>query len=207
MNHKDTVREGYNIIAEKYLATRAKKSPDIALLDEFTKYLEPNAKVLDAGCGAGIPVAKILSEHFDVTGVDFSEKQVALAKKNVPNATFICQDMTQHDFPVNYFDGICSYYAIIHIPRDEHYALLQNFFRMLKPDGTALLCLGADDLLDDIEEDFHGNRMYWSHFDAETNLSMLEEIGFAIILSKIVQDETYDGKHLFVLAQKGNDQE
>lgn len=128
MNHKDTVREGYNIIADKYLATRAKKSLDIALLDEFTKYLEPNAKVLDAGCGAGIPVAKILSEHFDVTGVDFSEKQVELAKKNVPNATFICQDMTQLDFPVNYFDGICSYYAIIHIPRDEHYALLQNFF-------------------------------------------------------------------------------
>jgi len=139
--------------------------------------------------------------------VDFSEKQVELAKKNVPNATFICQDMTQHDFPVNYFDGICSYYAIIHIPRDEHYALLQKFFRMLKPDGTALLCLGADDLLDDIDEDFHGNRMYWSHFDAETNQAMLEEIGFSVILSKIVQDETYDGKHLFVLAQKGNDQE
>lgn len=204
MSHKKTVKEGYNAIANQYLESRSKKSTDIALLDEFAKYLEPNAKVLDAGCGAGIPVAKILSEQFDVTGVDFSEKQVELAKRNVPDATFICQDMTQLDFPAQTFDGVCSFYAIIHIPREEHYALLQNFYHMLKPGGLALLCLGADDLLDDMEEDFHGKRMYWSHFDAATNLSMLEEIGFDVILSKIVQDETYDGKHLFVLAQKGD---
>ncbi len=203
MNHKDTVRESYNTIADEYLATRAKKSLDIALLDEFVKYLEFNAKVLDAGCGAGVPVAKILSEQFDVTGVDFSEKQVELAKRNVPNTTFVCQDMTQLDFPAQSFDGICSFYTIIHIPREEHRALFENLCRMLKPGGFALLCLGADDLLENTEEDFHGNRMYWSDFDASTNLSMLEEIGFDIVLSKIVQDETYDGKHLFVLAQKG----
>jgi len=112
--------------------------------------------------------------------------------------------MTKLDFPENHFDGICSYYAIIHIPREEHYALLENFYRMLKPGGITLLCLGADDLLDEIEEDFHGNRMYWSHYDAVTNQATPTEIGFHIILSKIVPDETYDGKHLFVLAQKGN---
>ena len=207
MDHKNVVRESYNTIADEYLATRAKKSSDIALLDKFTKHLEPNAKVLDAGCGAGIPVAQILSQDFNVTGVDFSEKQIELAKKNVPSATFICQDMTRLNFPKDCFDGICSFYAIIHIPREEHRGLLESFYHILKPGGVALLCLGADDLLNDIEEDFHGNRMYWSHFDIATNVSMLEEIGFAVILSKIVQDETYDGKHLFVLAQKGTDQE
>jgi len=202
MNHKDTVREGYNTIADEYLVTRAKKSSDIALLDEFIKYLEPNAKVLDAGCGAGVPVAKILSEHFEVTGVDFSEKQVELAKKNVPEATFICQDITKLDFPEDHFDGICSFYAIIHIPREEHSALLENLYRMLKSGGVALLCLGADDLLDDIEEDFHGKRMYWSHFDAETYETMLTEISFLLIFSKTITDETYSGKHQFILVKK-----
>jgi ubiquinone/menaquinone biosynthesis C-methylase UbiE len=206
MDHKDTVRESYNVIAEEYLATRAKKSSDIALLDEFTKYLDLNAKVLDAGCGAGIPVKKFLSEHFEVTGVNFSEKQIEFAKKNVPDATFICQDMTQLDFPENHFDGICSYYAIIHIPREEHRLLLENFYRMLNPNGVVLLCLGADDLSDDTHS-FHGNQMYWSHYDAETNQFMLEEVGFNNLLAKIVPDESYNGKHLFVLAQKGTNQE
>lgn len=70
--------------------------------------------------------------------------------------------------------------------------------------GVALLCLGVEDLPDDIEEDFHGQGMYWSHYDAATYQSMLKEIGFSILLSKIVPDETYDGKHLFVFSQKEN---
>ena len=202
MGHKETVRDGYDAIANQYLETRTKKSSDVALLDDFSKHLPADAKVLDAGCGAGVPVAKILNERFDVTGVDFSEKQIELARMNVPGATFLCQDMTQLDFPAQSFDGICSFYAIIHIPREEHRGLLENFYRMLKPGGAALLCLGAEDLLDDIEEGFHGSRMYWSHYDEVTYESMLTEIGFDIIFSKLVTDETYGGEHSFVLAQK-----
>jgi SAM-dependent methyltransferase len=204
MEHKKTVRDGYNAIATQYLEARTKKSADMLLLDDIVQKLPAKAHVLDAGCGAGVPVAKILSERFDVTGVDFSETQIELAKENVPGATFICQDMTKLEFPANSFDGICSFYAIIHVPRKEHRALLRNFYYMLKPEGLALLCLGAEDLLDDIEDDFHGHRMYWSHYDAATYQSMLKEIGFSILFAKIVPDETYDGQHLFVLVQKGN---
>jgi len=202
MKHKKTVKDGYDTIAGQYLATRTKKSSDVALLNEFANYLQPNAKVLDAGCGAGVPVAKFLSENFDVMGIDFSEKQVELAKKNVPDATFVCQDMTQLDFPAQSFDGICSFYAIIHIPREEHRTLLENFHHMLKPGGVALLCLGADDLPGDIHT-FHNEQMYWSHFDATTYETMLTEIGFAFVFSNLIADESYDGEHLFVLVKKG----
>src|SRR5688572_30678546 len=141
-SHKETVKSGYNIIADRYLAARTRDSEDVRLLDELITRLPTGAKVLDAGCGAGLPISQMLSEKFEVIGVDFSEVQIELAKKNVPNATFVCQDMTKLDFPDNTFDGICSYYAIIHIPREEHQPLLVNFHRMLKPDGLALLCLG-----------------------------------------------------------------
>lgn len=109
--------------------------------------------------------------------------------------------MTHLDFPAQPFDGICSFYAIIHIPREEHLTLLENFLHMLKPGGVALLCLGANDLPGDTHS-FHGNQMYWSHYNAAIYKSMLQEIRFSILLAKIVQDETYSGKHLFVLAQK-----
>lgn len=203
MDFKKTVKEGYNAIADRYLAERRRDSQDVRLLGEFIERLPVNAKVLDVGCGAGIPISQMLSEHFRVTGVDFSEAQIELAKKHVPNGTFICQDMTKLDFPHETFDGICSYYAIIHIPREDHQPLLANFHRMLKPGGLALLCLGAEDLVDDIDENYLGTRMYWSHYDTETYLRMLKECGFSIIWSKRVADETCEGAgHLFVLVQK-----
>lgn len=200
---KKTVREGYNVIAERYLSERTRESEDVRLLGELMERMPAGAKVLDAGCGAGIPIAQILSERFRVTGVDFSEAQIELAKKNVPGAEFICQDMTQLDFPENTFDGITSFYAIIHIPREEHKPLLENFYRMLKPGGLALLCLGAEHLIDDIDENYLGTRMYWSHYDSETYHKLLKECGFTIVWSKIVADATCEGAgHLFVLAQK-----
>lgn len=203
MDFKKTVKEGYNAIADRYLAERTLDSEDVRLLDDFIERLPATAKVLDAGCGAGIPISQLLSEHFQVTGVDFSEAQIELAKKNVPTATFLCEDMTKLNFPDNTFDGITSYYAIIHIPREEHQALLANFHRMLKPGGFALLCLGAEHLIDDIDEDYLGTRMYWSHFDTETYLKMLNDCGFSTIWSRRVEDETCEGAgHLFVLVQK-----
>jgi cyclopropane fatty-acyl-phospholipid synthase-like methyltransferase len=203
MDFKETVKAGYNQIADRYLAERTIDSDDVHLLGDFIELLAPHAKVLDAGCGAGIPISSSLAEFFDVTGVDFSEEQVKLAKQHVPNAQFICQDMTQLHLPANFFDGICSYYAIIHIPREEHKPLLTNFHWMLKTGGVVLLCLGAENLIDDIEEDYLGTRMYWSHYDSATYIKMLKEIGFSIIWAKYVKDSTCEGAgHLFVLAQK-----
>ena len=203
MDFKKTVKDGYNTIADRYLAERTQDSADVSLLHEFMGRLPENASVLDAGCGAGIPISRMLSERFQVTGVDFSEAQVELARKNVPQARFLCEDMTKLGFPDNTFDGITSYYAIIHIPREEHQALLENFHRMLKPGGSALLCLGAENLIDDIDENYLGTRMYWSHYDTETYLKMLKDCGFTILWSKYVSDETCEGAgHLFVLAQK-----
>jgi SAM-dependent methyltransferase len=204
MDEKRTVRAGYNAIAAKYLATRTEDSEDVQLLQELVRRLPKGAEVLDAGCGAGVPVARYLSQFFDVTGVDFAEEQIRLARQLVPGAHFLCQDVTELTLADSRFDAICSYYAIIHIPRQEHRALVLNFHRMLKPCGFVLLCLGADDLEKDIEEDYLGARMYWSHYDAETNLNMVKECGFDVIWSRVVADATSPGgAHLFVLAQKG----
>ena len=203
MDYKETVKKGYNQIAERYLAERTADSEDVRLLDDFIELLSPHAKVLDAGCGAGFPISSSLADLFDLTGVDFSEAQIELAKKHIPNATFICEDMTKLDFPEDSFDGICSYYAIIHIPREEHQSLLANFHHMLNTGGIALLCLGAENLIDDIDENYLGTRMYWSHYDSETYIKMLKELGFSVIWRKYVKDETCEGAgHLFVLAQK-----
>jgi ubiquinone/menaquinone biosynthesis C-methylase UbiE len=204
--NKKIVREGYDSIAAKYLEARNGSPPDdVELLQELIQRLPQGAKVLDAGCGSGVPVTRILSQLFEVVGVDFSEEQIRLARRLVPEAEFICQDITELDFPDDSFGAICSYYTIIHIPREEHRGLLQSFYRMLKESGLALLCMGAGDLLEDIADDWLGTRLYWSHFDADTNLKMVADCGFRIIWSRIITEQPVfgGGEHLFVLAQKG----
>jgi SAM-dependent methyltransferase len=205
VENKEIVREGYDAIAEKYLAARNETQPnDVELLQELIQRLPERARVLDAGCGAGVPVTRILSQSFEVVGVDFSEEQIRLARELVPEAEFICQDITALGFPDESFGAICSFYTIIHIPREEHKGLLQSFHRILKAGGLVLLCMGAGDLPQGIEENCFGATLYWSHFDAETNLKMMADCGFRIIWSRIVTEQPAfgGGRHLFILARK-----
>ncbi len=203
MDGRDIVGRGYDDIAKVYLESRCTSSEDIGLIDDFIDRLPENAIILDAGCGAGVPVARKLSRQFNVVGVDFSKSQIDLAKVNVPDGKFFVKDLTKLHFPENHFDAIISYYAIIHIPREEHKGIIESFYKILKPDGIMLLCTGANDLKDDINEDYLGTKMYWSHYDSETNKKMVEDIGFKIIWVKEIGDESCEGgNHLFILAKK-----
>src|SRR5438093_5034326 len=146
MDWSATVRAGYNRIVEPYLAQRSDDTPDVRLAARLIARLAPDSAVLDAGCGAGVPIARRLAESFRVTGVDFAEAQVARARRLVPAARFVCADVRAPGLRAARFDAICSYYAIIHIPREDHAALFDRLARLLKPGGLALFCVGAEDL-------------------------------------------------------------
>ena len=51
--YKETVKAGYNVIANRYLAERTRDSEDVLLLNELIERLPADASMLDAGCGAG----------------------------------------------------------------------------------------------------------------------------------------------------------
>lgn len=88
---KRLIAESYDRIAERYLEWRAEQhregaAPWVSILAER---VPSRSKVLDLGCGAGIPVTRMLAETFDVTGVDISATQIDLARRNVPTGRFI----------------------------------------------------------------------------------------------------------------------
>lgn len=203
MKKKEIVRRGYDKVADDYLSVRNENLEEMSFLPEFCSYIPENGRILDIGCGGGLPFTKYLSERFDVIGIDISEKQIDLAKKNVAKATFYQMDMTNLNFSNDYFDGILAYYSIIHLPRNEQPALFANIYRMLKPKGVALFSLHSTDDPESFFDDFFGEEMYWSGFDAETNLDILRNVGFEIIWSKLVADSLSDeSRHLFVLLRK-----
>ena len=162
--------------------------------------------MLDAGCGAGIPVARRLAARFRVTGIDISSAQVELARRNVPCGDFSVGDMAALEHANGSFAGVVCLYALFHVPRHEHRAVLAGFHRVLRPDGELLVSVGFSDSAVDIDDDWLGTgaSMLWSHYDRETNLRLVHEAGFEIAWVQVVaEDEAFGGgRHPFVLAHR-----
>jgi ubiquinone/menaquinone biosynthesis C-methylase UbiE len=194
---EEIVKKGYDEKAEEYHAGR-RKYDNRSELEEFACLLPKNAKVLDVGCGAGVPVAEFLiASGFDVTGIDFSENMLRLAEKNVPKAKFIKKDMTKLDFEDDSFDGLTAFYSIIHVPREKHASLFRSFHRIVKPDGITLICLGPDEW--EATGEYCGIRMFWSHYSPDKSLRLVKNAGFQIISDRILARG--GEKHYWIMAR------
>jgi SAM-dependent methyltransferase len=182
--HRALVERGYDRVAERYLATKDPQDPLVLpALQEMSRDLPPGGAVLDLGCGAGVPATLWLARRgFAVTGVDFSGRQLDLARKLVPSAAFRKADMTDLELGPGAFDAVVAFHSIIHVPREEHPALLQKIHRWLKPGGLFLATLTVTDY-DGEDGDWEGwgAAMRWSHYDAGTNTTMLREAGFGLL--------------------------
>jgi len=194
----EIVESGYDDIARTYHEQRDKfKSNE--LLAGFSSLLLPGGDVLDVGCGAGVPVARFLvNAGFKVTGVDVSSSMLELARVRVPEANFVKMDMRQLEFDADCFDGICAFYSLFHVPREEHLQVLIGFNRLLRQDGILLFSSGRG-AWEGIE-DFHGTRMFWSHPDREVTQQLVMDAGFAVIMSEV--QEHGGEKHYWVMAKK-----
>jgi SAM-dependent methyltransferase len=205
--HKQAVEVGYDRVAEQYLATKDADDPiTLAELENLTRGLPSGAAVLELGCGAGVPATRWLARRFAVTGVDVSARQLELASRHVPAAEFVKADMTTLDFERASFDAVVVFHSIIHVPRAEHPALLEEIQRWLRP-GGALLATWALGAWEGEEEDWEGwgAPMRWSHYDGETSLALLREAGFATLRAeaRTTRGARGDETWLWVLAQKG----
>ncbi len=195
---QDIVKNTYNKIAQTYAGERD-AFPNIPYLEKFIALLSPGATILDLGCGAGAPIDRFLVDKgFKVIGVDLAEKQIELAKKSVPEATYQVKDMSELQPNEYSVDAVISFYAIFHIPRKTHKLLFQKIHSFLKPNGIILVTMASTDW-EGIDEDFYGEKMYESHYAPEVNSQIVKEAGFNIILDEI--DTSGNEKHQVILAK------
>jgi SAM-dependent methyltransferase len=205
-NPKDIVRTGYDKVSYAYRAESFdyEHSGYKTFLSWLMPKLSASASVLDLGCGCGIPVAQVLSQQYQVTGVDISPIQIKRAHELVPAAKFICADMSTLDFSPDSFDAIVAFYSIIHLPLEEQPALFAKLAQWLKPGAYFLASVGHT-AWTGTEANWRGVQgatMYWSHHDSEVYRYLLEENGLHIVREGFLPEG--EGGHTILLSQKAD---
>lgn len=181
----EIVRNSWDNIGSIYDSYRDKHKMDNEL-EEIIKLLPEQAKVLDIGSGSGEPVAKFLVEKgINVTGIDISKNMVELARKNVPEATFIQMDMIILNFDDNSFEGIICVYSLWHVPKKEHAQIYKAFQRILKPNGLLVINTGIRE--SEGMGNFFGEPMLWSNHHPKTTLKLVIEAGFTVDFEGILE--------------------
>ncbi|MFZ5437995.1 MAG: class I SAM-dependent methyltransferase [Patescibacteria group bacterium] len=191
-------KQAYNQMAGAYLQDRSRLRSH-RYVTRFEEILPRQASILDLGCGAGVPVDDyLIKKGHLVTGLDISETQINMAKQRCKGGAFFVKDIMELKENEYQVDAVVSLYTIFHLPRKMHLDFLEKIASFLPVGGKLLISMGEDNF--EAEHDLYGQKVWSSHYDARTNLEMVKNAGFEILLSEI--DQSGQEKHLFILAEK-----
>ena len=135
----DRLRSTYDQVARKYetrfLEELDGKPRDRELLERFAETVDD--PVVDVGCGPGQIGAFVRARGRRVVGLDFSVEMARLAAGRLDSA--LTADMRHLPFAGGQVGGLVAFYSLIHLPRVDIGAALEEFRRVLCPGGRVLL--------------------------------------------------------------------
>lgn len=187
MNLKDT----YNKIAEEWHKDHTDDDWWVKGTEHLLSLLPPRATILDIGCGSGVKSAYLADKGFVVTGGDFSEKMVDIARREVPNATFHVLDLyTLNNWPESY-DFVFAQATLLHIPKKDIPTVIENLKHVLKKDGLLYIAVkeqrpNTPDEEVKTEDDYgYQYQRFFSYFTIPELASFLEKAGMTVIHSNV----------------------
>lgn len=199
---RDLVRRGYDALSYHYRSDDADDGEYAPWLADLHRRVPAGAAVLDLGCGCGVPVARFLANAgHHVTGVDISGVQIARARRLVPTATFLRADATRIDQPPASFDAVVCLYALIHMPLADQPRLIERIAGWLRPGGWLLTTVGNTAWTGTDDNWLGGSAtMWWSHADAGSYRSWLQQAGLQVATEDFVPEG--GGGHALFWAQR-----
>jgi SAM-dependent methyltransferase len=142
--------------------------------------LSPGAKVLDVGCGTGLPSARQLTDGgCAVTGIDISPAMLARARRDVPGARFLELDVTHLDSLPGRYDAAVAFFSLLNLPRAIIPQVLGLIRAVLVPGGLFSLAM-VEAVLDDVPIHFLGSRILVTGYLRDELRSTLLEAGFCV---------------------------
>jgi len=187
---QDGTRVSYDAVAASYaeaLGDELSRKPlDRALLAAFAEQVREvgrgEARVWDVGCGPGHVTAFLARLGLRAAGVDLSGEMVEQARKRHPDLTFSTGSMTALPAADASWDGLVSFYSLIHMIDDADLrAALAECRRVLAGGGMLLLAVHAGEGTRHLEEWFGAKvDVSFRFFDPAWLGAELERAGFTV---------------------------
>lgn len=177
--------EAFDVIGDRYDEAFPHKEGQIAAGAWLAASLDPGSRVLDLGCGTGLPTARqLIDGGLTVTAVDLSPVMLAIARRNVPEADFIRADMADLVegglLATGSFEGVTAFFSLLMLPRTEIPYALSAIRDLLKPGGLLALAMVEADV-DDMPIPFLGNTIRVSGYLRDELHHVVTDAGFEVI--------------------------
>lgn len=142
----------YTEIANAYNSDWRGKNDELqlAFLTEFESLVgHPPRIILDVGCGTGKDSVEFSTHGYSVVSLDLSEGMLSEALENAHRKRTLIKptlaNMETIPLESESIDGIWNMASFVHIPTDKRRKVLEEFYRVLKPEG--ILHMGVQNLL------------------------------------------------------------
>lgn len=176
-----TQAAAFDFIGERYDEAFPHKEGQVAAGKWVTDRLAPGARVLDAGCGTGVPTARqLVDAGARVTGIDISTTMLELARANVPEADFRLLDIADVDAHLGGFDCVVAFFSLLMLPRAQIPGALAGLRRALRTGGWLALAMVEADV-DDVPIPFLGMSVHVSGYFPEPLRRLTADAGFEVL--------------------------
>lgn len=129
------LKDTYNKIAEEWSEDNQAVTWGMEGMEKFASLLPKGGEIFDVGCGSGRIAKYFVQKGFHIYGIDFSEKLLEIAKREVPNVEFHMMDMRDISSIEKMFDGAIAVASFLHIKKTEVGSVFQSVVGKIKPGG------------------------------------------------------------------------
>jgi SAM-dependent methyltransferase len=197
----------FDQIGARYDEVFSHKDGQQHIVDLLLERLPDSARVLDVGCGTGLPTAaQLVAAGCQVTGLDISPVMIEHARANVPGATFILRDALTVDAALGRFDAAVAFFSLLMLPRPQAVQTLGQLREIIDPGGWLAVSMVEADL-DDTELPFLAQQVRLTGWPREQLRSVITDAGYTVEIEDVrtyapAAPEAPEETQLFLLARR-----
>jgi len=168
-------------------------------LDALIAQVAPGSRILDIGCGNGVPVAAyFIQQGLQVTGIDSSQSMINRCRSQFPDHHWQCADMRSLALGQQ-FSAVVAWDSFFHLTRDAQRQMFPRFAEHALPGARLLFNTGPEN--GEAIGRFAGQDLYHASLAADEYRYLLQQSGFEVI-RHVVEDGESGGRTVWLADKK-----